>query len=394
VSKTLLQLKSKFHEYQNGLWTGTATSGSTAFLADASLKNPVGTDSFPFPIEGKYIYITAGGAANDVRRVVRYDPALGRMEPNTVFSTAVTTASTYEIWGNAVHPTDLTRLFNYVLTYCRPVVETKLTPTVSAQEWYDITNLISNEKDVLRVFVHTVDGSYQRPFTKTWLGSDGFRVHQLPTAVRTVAISGSPAGGTYHLHYNSTAVTSALAYNAASSVFQTSMQTLLGSTRATVATTGTTPNFTHSLTFSGTPSPTPWDLVADATALTGGSSPAVTVAEGTGLQGFYLEISPAVAHEHLTAGSTNMAQRELWLEHKKTLAAFTADTDTVEDLYAEWLSHEAIFSHALRQGTLAGGDAARWRALAEAEKHHVLRYRALYMPARPHLIRHERPQNG
>jgi hypothetical protein len=394
VATTLLALKSKFFNYQNQLWTGTATSGSTAFLADTTLKNPVGTDSFPFPIEGKYLYITAGGAANDLRRIVRYDPTLGRMEPNTVFSTAITTASTYEVWGNAVHPLDLTRLFNYCLTYCRPTVETKLIPTVTSQEWYDITNLISNREDVLRVFVNTVDTSYQRPFTKNWLAGDGFRVHQLPTAVRTVAISGSPAGGTYHLHYNTTSVTSNLAYNAASSVFQTSMQTLISSTRATVATTGTTPNFTHALTFSGVPSPTPWDLVADATALTGGSSPAVTVAEAAGTQGFYLEISPAVAHEHLTAGSTNMVTKELWLEYKKTLTAFTADTDTVEDLYAEWLSHEAIFAHALRMATLAGGDAARWKSLAESEKHHVLRYRALYMPARPHLIRHERPQNG
>jgi hypothetical protein len=392
VATAFSTLRSKFYDYQNQLWTGTATSGSTAFLADTSLKNPVGSDSFPHPFVGNYVFISAGGSANDLRRIVRYDPTQGRMEPNQVFTTAITTASTYEVYSNVIYPgNELMRLFNYVLSYCRPTVQSKV-EVVTSQQWYDISNLIKSRSDVLRAFVHTVDTSYQRPFTRDQEAT--FFVHQLPTAVRTVAVSGSPAGGTYYMAYNSTALTSNLAYNAASSVFQTAMQGITSSTRVTVATTGTTPNFTHTVTFAGVPSPTPWDLVSHSSNLTGGSSPAVTVAEGAPTQGFYLELTDGIAHEHLSAGSTSMTQKELWIQYKKTLTAFTSDTDTVEDLYAEWLSHEAIYAFALRQATLASGDAARWRGLAEMEKRHVLRYRALYMPPMPHLIRHERAQNG
>lgn len=85
-----------------------------------------------------------------------------------------------------------------------------------------------------------------------------------------------------------------------------------------------------------------------------------------------------------------MYSKELWLEHHKSFTAFTADTDTIESLYAEWIVAEAILTHAVRMMAASPTDAARWRALAETWKGKVLNYRALHMPKKQ-MVKHERP---
>jgi len=71
--------------------------------------------------------------------------------------------------------------------------------------------------------------------------------------VQTVAISGTPTSGTYTLHYtdvdSDVQYTEPLAYNASGSAVQTALRKLQGLENVTVSTSGTTPNFTHTVTF-------------------------------------------------------------------------------------------------------------------------------------------------
>lgn len=77
------------------------------------------------------------------------------------------------------------------------------------------------------------------------------------TAIWTAAISGSPTGGTYTLTFTGSgqiaAQTISLAFNASAATVQTAIRALVGEgfSQATVTASGTTPNFTHTITFRG-----------------------------------------------------------------------------------------------------------------------------------------------
>jgi hypothetical protein len=102
--------------------------------------------------------------------------------------------------------------------------------------------------------------------------------------VYTVAIAGTPTGGTYDITIEGdgdiAAQTVTLAYNAAASAVQTALRALTGEglDQTTVTASGSTPNFTHTITFKGTREDI--TLTADVTDMTGGS-PARTVTETT-----------------------------------------------------------------------------------------------------------------
>ena len=73
---------------------------------------------------------------------------------------------------------------------------------------------------------------------------------------QTFAISGTPTGGTYTLTFTGTRYatqTITLAYNATAATVQTAIRALtgLGFSLTTVTASGTTPNFTHTITFFG-----------------------------------------------------------------------------------------------------------------------------------------------
>lgn len=129
------------------------------------------------------------------------------------------------------------------------------------------------------------------------------------TQVYTVAISGSPTGGTYSITISSAEIASqtiTLAYNAAASAVQTALRALLGQhlDGTTVTATGTTPNFTHTITFKGVRGDV--TLTADNSGLTGGTSPATAVTETTAF----------TAQPRLTAASANVLKQHLvdWAE--------------------------------------------------------------------------------
>jgi len=95
--------------------------------------------------------------------------------------------------------------------------------------------------------------------------------------VNTIAIAGTPTGGTYTItlvdDVNGTQTTSALAYNAAAATVQTAIRLLTGHSTATVTATGTTPNFTHTLSLKAIERAV---TVTATSSLTGGT-PTITV---------------------------------------------------------------------------------------------------------------------
>lgn len=99
--------------------------------------------------------------------------------------------------------------------------------------------------------------------------------------VQTVTVNGDPTGGFYRLLFTDsegrTYTTSPLAYNATGSDVETALQSLpfLGS--VTVTTTGTSPNYTHSIVFYGVPNPHQLEYESD---LTGGT-PTIVISTTT-----------------------------------------------------------------------------------------------------------------
>jgi len=73
--------------------------------------------------------------------------------------------------------------------------------------------------------------------------------------VQTITISGSPASGFYFIGVTGpdgvSRLTDRLSYNATSGAVQTALRALPGLSKVTVDTTGTTPNYTHTVTFEG-----------------------------------------------------------------------------------------------------------------------------------------------
>lgn len=102
------------------------------------------------------------------------------------------------------------------------------------------------------------------------------------TQAWTLAISGTPTGGTYTItltdSVNGARTTSALAYNASAATVQAALRLLAGDGLSTtaVSATGSTPNFTHTIQFKGTKADI--TVTADITSMTGGT-PAKTITE-------------------------------------------------------------------------------------------------------------------
>lgn len=95
-----------------------------------------------------------------------------------------------------------------------------------------------------------------------WIASPatlGTTLVMTPVEVQTVVVSGSPSSGYYILTFtdrdSNVQSTAPLAYNASESAVQTALRALDGLASVTVATAGTTPNFTHTITFTGVPNP-------------------------------------------------------------------------------------------------------------------------------------------
>jgi hypothetical protein len=93
----------------------------------------------------------------------------------------------------------------------------------------------------------------------------------------TIVVSGTPTGGYYYIHVidsqSRTYTTDALSYDASGSTVQSAIAALPGFGSVSVVTTGTTPNYTHTIDYTGTPSPGTTTTTSN---LTGGT-PLITV---------------------------------------------------------------------------------------------------------------------
>lgn len=115
------------------------------------------------------------------------------------------------------------------------------------------------------------------------VGTPGTTVKVTDVEVQTVEISGTPTGGSYLLQWTGadsiTHSTGPLAHNASSSAVQTALRTIPALAAVTVSSSGTSPNYTHTVTFYGVAGdPGQLTSVND---LTGGTSPTIAHATGT-----------------------------------------------------------------------------------------------------------------
>jgi len=102
---------------------------------------------------------------------------------------------------------------------------------------------------------------------------------------QTVTISGTPTGGSYLLQWTDLASTNhsteAIAYNAAAATVQAALRAIPGLELVTVSSTGTSPDYTHTVVFENVPGNP--DQLTSVNHLTGGSSP--TIAHATTVAG-------------------------------------------------------------------------------------------------------------
>ena len=117
--------------------------------------------------------------------------------------------------------------------------------------------------------------------------------------VQTIAISGTPTGGTYTITFNdgfgAARTTAAIAFNATSAAVQAALRLLGGLELVTVAQSGSSPNFTHTVTMTGAPSAagtTSPPQFTSASSLTGGA-PVITHATTTPGVGDRWDLGPA-----------------------------------------------------------------------------------------------------
>lgn len=87
------------------------------------------------------------------------------------------------------------------------------------------------------------------------VGTIGTTLKMTNVEIQTVVISGTPTAGSYVLHYTNPAskvqTTIPLAYNATSSAVQAALRLLKGLESVSVAQSGSAPNYTHTITFTG-----------------------------------------------------------------------------------------------------------------------------------------------
>lgn len=91
------------------------------------------------------------------------------------------------------------------------------------------------------------------------VGVTGTTIKLTNVEVQTVVMSGTPTTGYYLLHFTDrdgkTQTTAPIAYNASGTTVQAALTALTGLSSISISTTGTSPNYTHTITFTGIPNP-------------------------------------------------------------------------------------------------------------------------------------------
>lgn len=346
---TVLEIKKAAYRFMGEARDGTATGGDTGSLVDAGLVNLAKADD---PTD-RYVRVHTGAAAGQVRRIAKYEPGTGTLRPHRPFSGAVAATDSYSIWGSSIDPSDeLTSLIADVLRRLRYSKTTRV-PLINGRTSYDISSLVEKKTEVIEVYLHVLDAAGYRPYSEQEIDSWQARPAQV-IATQQVVISGTPTGGHYHLLLGAV-LSDEIAFNADAATVQAAIRAMRGLEGATVASAGVSPNYTHTATFPSGALETP--LTADATALTGGT-PSIDTATATTRSAVLLDIYPAQ-----TVPEMPMVPRvELWVEHWTNFVAVTADTDTMDETYQDWIAWEVITEHAARKVSNQT-DKGRWQNL-------------------------------
>lgn len=184
------------------------------------------------------------------------------------------------------------------------------------------------------------------------VATPGTTLYGTTVEVQTVAITGTPTGGYYILHWiapdTSTYSTATLAYSATDAEVQTALQAIPGLESVTVTSSGTTPNFTHSITFTGQGGNV--NQFTSTNALTGGSTPTVTHGTTTAGTAFVLRGSRALVIDSNGSEQTAIYQKlegltaetvyccSLWAAVDVVPAAGVVRIELVDDIAGSVLS--------------------------------------------------------
>jgi hypothetical protein len=113
------------------------------------------------------------------------------------------------------------------------------------------------------------------------VGTPGTHCLITTTAQQTVTISGTPTGGGYILfvtdNFGKVQSTAVIAYNATATAVQSALRALTGFGSVTVSSTGSSPNYQHTIVFTGAGGDIP--LFSYQNLFTGGTSPAIAFAK-------------------------------------------------------------------------------------------------------------------
>lgn len=153
--------------------------------------------------------------------------------------------------------------------------------------------------------------------------------------IQTATITGTPTGGTFTLTFNGR-TTSAIAFNAAASAVQTALEALSSIGTGNVTVTGS-PGGPYTVTFIGGLAATNVPAMTATSALTGGTSPGVTIASPT--PGVPIDLAPLPAGyedlgwtntDGITYGrNTTVSEIRSFGSTDPTRADVTADTMTM-----------------------------------------------------------------
>lgn len=208
------------------------------------------------------------------------------------------------------------------------------------------------------------------------VGTIGTTLKMTDVTVQTVAISGTPTAGHYRLLYSSadgtTRATGILSYAATASDVQTALRAVPGLELVTVSSSGTTPNLTHTITFTGRGGTV--SQLTSVNAMTGGT-PAITHNTTTTGSAYVHSGGKAVEFDSNGSQLTAIRQRvtlqpltsyavSLWAKHDVTPAAGTivvelVSGDTAEDFVIE---DEQGFRNSF---AFAAADVTTWKHTAE-----------------------------
>lgn len=127
----------------------------------------------------------------------------------------------------------------------------------------------------------TLDTNDELP--KDWIpvvGTVGTSMLMTTPEQQTLTVSGTPTGGYYRISWvdadSNTQTTAPIAWNASGSAVRTALRKLTGLEKVTVSSSGTSPDFTHTVTFVGQGGNVSQFTITNS--LTGGTSPTVTPA--------------------------------------------------------------------------------------------------------------------